>query len=576
MARKMIGMMVAIGCLLLLSSVQVFAAYTPFMCTQAAIKNESTQTITDFQTCKTAVFSAVVKRNAVAAQSAQIYGVLYKNDIVIDTKKIDMTSTEMSKAVSFPIGLPEDRSKLTYKVFIWDTEQGAPLAPVYEFGNDASVVLDPGATVVTNFASLMTAISAKGTTGGTIYIKADRLDCNAQIKLNKSPTNPLKIEAYPGMTPVLDFTNLKEVNDAGVGIRITGNNYYIKGLIIEKAPDNGVQIKSPSTPSPSAPVNAGNSTLEDCVTRYNKDSGIQITNSADHNTLKNCYSYRNFDIYTETGMGANADGFSIKLSRVRDSLDPRQNIGLGNKLINCFSWENSDDGYDSFDWFEDLSYENCMAWQNGDRKVFTGEYDMRKGNAPDENSPLIAYLMQNAQYRENLTKDLSKQAFVIPGDLTMPGISGPIVSAKWSGNPNGFKFGSAAVATNQTHRTVKNLIAFDNGAKGFDQNNAHVSIGLNNAVSFHNGTNYGLELTTITQFQNVIGFQGSSSNSFPSKFVATTPSSAGQVAYEAEVRSMVNYIENSVRANMIPKDIDFSFHSRGLNPPPLGGIRFKP
>ena len=84
----------------------------------------------------------------------------------------------------------------------------------------------------------------------------------------------------------------KATTDSEVGIRISGSNYTIKNLIIQKAPDNGIQIKGSS---------AGNNTIENCIVRYNNDAGVQITGGAYSNTMRFVYSYRNCDVYTLGG-----------------------------------------------------------------------------------------------------------------------------------------------------------------------------------------------------------------------------------------------------------------------------------
>lgn len=155
----------------------------------------------------------------------------------------------------------------------------------------------------------------------------------------------------------------KATTDSEVGIRISGSKYTIKNLIIQKAPDNGIQIKGSS---------AGNNTIENCIVRYNNDAGVQITGGAYSNTMRFVYSYRNCDVYT---LGGNADGFAPKLG-----------AGKGNVFYGCYSWENSDDGWDSYDKDSltyNLTYTNCACWNNGDPTIFTGEYDYNNGNALD-------------------------------------------------------------------------------------------------------------------------------------------------------------------------------------------------
>lgn len=114
--------------------------------------------------------------------------------------------------------------------------------------------------------------------------------------------------------------------DDSVGVRITGSNYTISSLIIQKAPDNGIQIKGSS---------ANYNTVENCIVRYNNDSGVQVTGGTSNNTISFVCSYRNYDVYTR---GSNADGFSPKLGAT-----------TGNTFYGCYAWDNADDAWDSYD-----------------------------------------------------------------------------------------------------------------------------------------------------------------------------------------------------------------------------------
>ena len=214
--------------------------------------------------------------------------------------------------------------------------------------DDKSGSTDPtDGTIVTNFNDLVSAISkAEKDKTGTIYVKGTSIECTEQIKLSKTNVNIsiIGLQNSDGSYPVLDFAPFlasyigTSSGDGQVGIRITGGSYTLQNLIIQKAPDNGIQIKG---------KDAGNNTIENCIVRYNNDAGLQITGGAYNNTISFVYSYRNCDVYT---LGGNADGFAPKLA-----------AGTGNKFYGCYAWDNSDDGWDSYDKTDgltlDLSYE---------------------------------------------------------------------------------------------------------------------------------------------------------------------------------------------------------------------------
>ena len=135
-------------------------------------------------------------------------------------------------------------------------------------------------TVVTSFSELTAAVTkAEKAGGGIVYVKGSSISCTAQLALKASNANVsiIGVKNSDGTYPVLDFSAFrsayigKATTDSEVGIRISGSNYTIKNLIIQKAPDNGIQIKGSS---------AGNNTIENCIVRYNNDAGVQITGGA--------------------------------------------------------------------------------------------------------------------------------------------------------------------------------------------------------------------------------------------------------------------------------------------------------
>ena len=256
-------------------------------------------------------------------------------------------------------------------------------------------------TVVTSFSELTAAVTkAEKAGGGIVYVKGSSISCTAQLALKASNANVsiIGVKNSDGTYPVLDFSAFrsayigKATTDSEVGIRISGSKYTIKNLIIQKAPDNGIQIKGSS---------AGNNTIENCIVRYNNDAGVQITGGAYSNTMRFVYSYRNCDVYT---LGGNADGFAPKLG-----------AGKGNVFYGCYSWENSDDGWDSYDKDSltyNLTYTNCACWNNGDPTIFTGEYDYNNGNALDTDLLLVELISKKDS---SFASNYKKGKFSLPG-----------------------------------------------------------------------------------------------------------------------------------------------------------------
>jgi hypothetical protein len=221
------------------------------------------------------------------------------------------------------------------------------------------------ATITRNSESdLLAAIKKVNSNGGTVYINTPVISISTTSTINLSGSKSggiVGVKQSDGTYPRLDFSNARNKGSTARGITISGSNQYLKYLIIEHAGDNGIWISG------------SKNTLDHIITRYNNDTGIQLSDHADANTLNYCYSYRNIDVKT---YGANADGFAPKL-------------GATNTVFNyCFAWDNSDDGWDSFDKQGDnsatVTYKHSACWNNGNPDIFTGKYDYDNGAALDK------------------------------------------------------------------------------------------------------------------------------------------------------------------------------------------------
>ncbi|MCR3760154.1 pectate lyase [Clostridium felsineum] len=384
---------------------------------------------------------------------------------------------------------------------------------------------------VSSFDELKAAV-ASATSGQTIQIAANTLDCTSQLVLDKIDSN-ITIEAAAGYTPVLDFTSFrtaaqklspKQTGDGYVGVRITGGAYTIKGLIIEKAYDNGILIKPNfNAANPKDTTNVGkpdNNTITDCVFRYNGDAGLQISGSKglekagldvrpNNTKVTGCVSYRNFDILTS---GGNADGFAAKLY-----------LGKGTEFSHCVSAENSDDAWDSFGVdTADVTYDHCVAYHCGDASVFTGAYD-KANNLPVDN------------------------------DLTI---------GKCSGNGNGFKMGSGSSKYGAQTSGIRNLtdcVAANNMSKGFDENNGAGTINLTNGMGFGNVKgDYVLDLMKAGTFVNAQAFKVKGLKQ-PQGGTVSIVDASKQAAITAEFNTAISKMREELRENKIPSYMNFSF-----------------
>ena len=196
---------------------------------------------------------------------------------------------------------------------------------------------NPG-TLKRPFKSLYAAIDVAGP-GDIIYVRGGVYRCSSTIHIDQSGEQgkPIRLRAYPGEAPVLDFSVAN--ND---GFLITCAYWHIKGLSVTNTEYWGITLVTNE---------AHHNILEQISTYHNALTGIKLFNGAAHNLVLNCDSYRNFDPSTN---GENADGFATRYS-----------IGMGNIFIGDRAWNNSDDGFDF--WYADsgVRVENCYAYRNG-------------------------------------------------------------------------------------------------------------------------------------------------------------------------------------------------------------------
>ena len=202
-------------------------------------------------------------------------------------------------------------------------------------GNDAN----NGYDIATPFKTMKKALGKSDLTeilvrGGIHYITGD-----STVSINKIGTAPgaYVIRNYPGERPLFDCSGL---NAGKKGFSVTGRYWYIYGIDIMKAKDNGMYITG------------SDNIVEFCTFFENEDSGLQLSGGATRNKIINCDSYFNKDATSE-----NADGFACKLD-----------VGDSNSFRGCRAWQNSDDGWDGYLRPSDnisTTIDSCWSFRNG-------------------------------------------------------------------------------------------------------------------------------------------------------------------------------------------------------------------
>jgi hypothetical protein len=222
-------------------------------------------------------------------------------------------------------------------------EGGAETAKYYVATNGS----DSNAGTSTNapYATLAKAASV-ATNGNLVYVRGGVYLTSSKITFTNISVagQPVRIRAYPGETPVLDFSGQTGSGSGVDGIAISGNYYWFYGLVMTNAGHNSIAITG------------SNNIVERCISLGARNSGLHIgggsssTSKAATNLYLNCDSIRSFD----SPGGGNADGFSAKWS-----------LGPGNMFSGCRSWENSDDGWDLWMGSQPVLITNCWAFRNG-------------------------------------------------------------------------------------------------------------------------------------------------------------------------------------------------------------------
>ncbi len=195
--------------------------------------------------------------------------------------------------------------------------------------------------------------------GGT-YLQKVQSDGKFTVRIKNSGTasQPIVIRCYDGEQPVFDFVNgLTNERIGERGITITGDYWWLFGLHITHAADNGIKLEG------------SHNRIERCEFSYNLDTGLQLGfghkfsdtfpgisqndgSYCAYNDIIDCDSHHNCDY--DSNYGSDADGFACKMHN-----------GIGNRFIRCRAWHNSDDAWDLFETDFSVILVECWGWESG-------------------------------------------------------------------------------------------------------------------------------------------------------------------------------------------------------------------
>lgn len=293
-------------------------------------------------------------------------------------------------------------------------------------------------TAPTTLASALTRVPS----GGQIYLRGGKYALGQTVTIapdnNGTAGAPKQLSAYPGETPVLNFSAMAE-DPANRGLAVNGSYWKVKGLVVEHAGDNGIF------------VGGSNNTIERTVTRFNRDTGLQLSRMASttpreqwpsNNLVLSAESHDNAD-----SDGEDADGFAAKLT-----------VGSGNVFRYAVAHNNIDDGWDLY------------------TKTDTG--------------PIGAVTIEDSLAYENGTLSDGSQ--------------------NSSGDRNGYKLGGEDIKVNHV---VRRNIAYDNGKHGFTYNRNLGTMAVSDNVSIDNTErNFSFDGGTSVFRNNVSCRSGSGTN----------------------------------------------------------------
>ncbi|HEV7279868.1 MAG TPA: right-handed parallel beta-helix repeat-containing protein [Pirellulaceae bacterium] len=181
--------------------------------------------------------------------------------------------------------------------------------------------------------------------------RKDRLRAHV-IELNKSGEENARINywAYPGETPVFDFSDVKPPRRRVHAFSVSGSWIHLKGIEVI-----GVQVTIEAHTQSIGFANDGSHNLFERLSIHDGHAiGIYSVGGSD-NLFLNCDAYRNYDPVSEGGRGGNVDGFGCHPPRGAS----------GNVFRGCRAWFNSDDGFDCINAHEAVTFEYCWAFWNG-------------------------------------------------------------------------------------------------------------------------------------------------------------------------------------------------------------------
>lgn len=179
--------------------------------------------------------------------------------------------------------------------------------------------------------------------------------CISFLDKDGTPGNPIKYWAYPGETPLFDFSAVAPANQRVVGFWVEADYVHLKGIEI-----TGIQVTITAHTESYCVYSWGSHNIFEQISMHdNKGTGLRHRRGGD-NLFLNCDAYNNHDDVSQNGLGGNTDGFGCHPN----------SSGTGNVFKGCRAWFNSDDGFDCIRSDAAITFDSCWAMYNGYSQSF--------------------------------------------------------------------------------------------------------------------------------------------------------------------------------------------------------------
>ncbi|THV29096.1 right-handed parallel beta-helix repeat-containing protein [Glycomyces paridis] len=307
-------------------------------------------------------------------------------------------------------------------------------------GNDAN----PG-TVAAPLATLQAAVNL-AQPGTVIQIRGGTYapGTNVQINANGTAAAPITMRAYGSEKVIIDGENMPYTPgavDSSIpraqrgALHVEGDHWRFENLEIIHGPYAIFAVDSNSN------------VYDGLITRDNYESGLHIQGASSNNRIVDLDSYGNRDPRKN---GESADGLAIK-----------EGSGTGNTVIGARLWNNSDDGFDAWEFLSPIRIEDSLAWSNG----------YNHWNLPDYSGDGNGFKMGG-------------------GDDDLPADHVVVNSMAWKNSAHGFTDNGNPGTLHFTRST-----AWKNGKTGFDVDSStsqlSANLALNNATQVALGSSSG-------------------------------------------------------------------------------------